>query len=91
MVEDHQSHAVIRGGEHALDDGVGAGGQRNPDDHRRGAGIAAARLNTQPHGVVLVIGDQDVVARAEGQRIEHGLHARRGVLHQRDAIGLWCR
>ena len=87
MVEHGQPGAGRDRGQHPLDDILRPGrweGERH--GHHPGAGGLGRDGQHVAAGVVLVVGRQQLVSGSEGEPADDGVHAGRGVVHERQVV-----
>ena len=86
---DHCQHGAVRdGAQHRFHDDVRAlDGKRKRNGDDLGSPALGYEVNRVAAGLVGVVGDEDFIALVEHQRAHDGVHARSGVVHQRQIVG----
>ena len=85
---DHRQHGAVRdGAQHRFQDDVRAlDGKRKGNGNDLGPPPLGHEINRVAAGLIGVVGDEDFIALVEHQRAHDGVHARGGVVHQRQII-----
>src|SRR5688572_2146412 len=88
VVEDRDAGRRCHRSEDSLDDLAVGLGNPDPRYERRRAGFRTTRVDHEPHRVVRVIRDEDLVAGRERDRAQHRLDAERRILDERELPAL---